>query len=260
MDTDGKCRSATEGGPRTARPYLPVSLQPKRQTRELVPLPELGRRSTNSVFQRPAPRAVRFKQRTPSRMTTTAVFPFDVAARGCIRSYHLSDAGTGLTASNRLALVIPKRNWGRPAVAARGYAAHSPTAVPHSRDSATNPGRRRGARSSWGRRRCIWFERRRRPGRAWHRCFSRDTSRYRGIDDLVLGIHAEAPRGSEVGRKSCRPCHLRDRSAHQARSVRLTFGPKPFDAACKKTERRSCAVEPLQPCSVISAIFGRRRQ
>ena len=35
----------------------------------------------------------------------------------------------------------------------------------------------------------------------------------------------------------------------------LTFGPKPFDAACKKIELRSCAVEPLQPCSVISAIF-----
>ena len=259
MDTDGKCRSATEGGPRTARPYLPVSLQPKRQTRELVPLPELGRRSTNSVFQRPAPRAVRFKQRTPSRMTTTAVFPFDVAARGCIRSYHLSDAGTGRTASNRLALVIPKRNWGRPAVAARGYAAHSPTAVPRAKDRATNPGRRRGARRSRGAA-ALRLVRAAPSSRSRLACVSRDTSRYRGIDDLVLGIHAEAPRGSEVGRKSCRPCHLRDRSAHQARSVRLTFGPKPFDAACKKTERRSCAVEPLQPCSVISAIFGRRRQ
>ena len=37
-DSGGKCRSATEGGPRTARPYLPVSLQPKRQTGRLVPL------------------------------------------------------------------------------------------------------------------------------------------------------------------------------------------------------------------------------
>jgi len=32
-DTGGKCRSATAGGPRTARPYLPASLQPKRQNR-----------------------------------------------------------------------------------------------------------------------------------------------------------------------------------------------------------------------------------
>jgi hypothetical protein len=95
VDIGGKCRSATEGGPRTARPYLPVSLQPKRQTRELVPLPESARRSTNSMSQRPAPPAVRFSNgRRPrvatSRMTTTAVFLFDVAARDCMRSYHLS--------------------------------------------------------------------------------------------------------------------------------------------------------------------------
>ena len=62
------------------------------------------------MSQRPAPPGGPFQQRTPAtiRMTTTAVFPFDVAARDCIRSYHLSDAGTGRTASNRLALVIPK--------------------------------------------------------------------------------------------------------------------------------------------------------
>jgi hypothetical protein len=169
------------------------------------------------------------------------------------------DVGTGQMALDGLALVIPKR-MGSARRCCRHYAGHSPAAVPHSGDSATNPGRRRWARSSWGRRRCGWFEQRCLPGRAWHRCFSRDTSRYLGIDDLVLENHAEARRGSEVGRKSCRPCHLRDRSAHQARSARLTFGPKPFDAACKKKERRSCAVELLQPCSVISAIFGRRQQ
>ena len=193
-------------------------------------------------------------------MTTTAVFPFDVAARDCMRSYHLSGCRDCADGTRPPSFGNSKRNWGRRA----GVAATTLAIVPlrcRARDSATNPGRSRGARSSWGRRRrCVWFERRRLPGRAWHRCFSRDTSRYLGIDDLVLGIHAEARRGSEVGRKSCRPCHLRDRSAHQGRSARLIFGPKPFDAACKKTERRSCAVEPLQPCSVISAIFGRRRQ
>ena len=154
-------------------------------------------------------------------MTTTAVFPFDVAARDCMRSYHLSGCRDCADGTRPPSFGNSKRNWGRRA----GVAATTLAIVPlrcRARDSATNPGRSRGARSSWGRRRrCVWFERRRLPGRAWHRCFRA----------------------------------TRDRSAHQARSVRLTFGPKPFDAACKKTERRSCAVELLQPCSVISAIF-----
>ena len=104
-------------------------------------------------------------------MTTTAVFPFDVAARDCMRSYHLSGCRDCADGTRPPSVGNSKRNWGRRA----GVAATTLALVPlrcRARDSATNPGRSRGARSSWGRRRrCVWFERRRLPGRAWHRCF-----------------------------------------------------------------------------------------
>ena len=104
-------------------------------------------------------------------MTTTAVFLFDVAARDCMRSCHLSGCRDRADGTRLPSVGNSKRNWGRRA----GVAATTMAIVPlrgRARDSATNPGGSRGARSSWGRRRlCVWFERRRLPGRAWHRCF-----------------------------------------------------------------------------------------
>ena len=77
-------------------------------------------------------------------MTTTAVFPFDVAARDCMRSYHLS--GCRDCADGTRPPSFGKRNWGRRV----GVAATTLAIVPlrcRARDSATNPGRSRGARS-----------------------------------------------------------------------------------------------------------------
>jgi hypothetical protein len=156
-------------------------------------------------------------------MTTTAVFPFDVAARNRMRSYRLSGRRDWADGTRRPSFGNSKREWGRRAGVAATTPGRSPAAGPHSGDSATNPGRRTWARSSWGRRRCGWFEQRHLPGRAWHRCFSRDTSRYRRIDDLVLGVHAEGRRGSEVEQKPHRLCPLRNRSTHQARGARLNL-------------------------------------
>ena len=80
------------------------------------------------------------------------------------------DAGTAQMALDCLALVIQKGiGVGAPVLPRLRW--------PSSRCGAA-PGIPRpilvgvGARSSWGRRRrCVWFERRRLPGRAWHRCF-----------------------------------------------------------------------------------------
>jgi hypothetical protein len=73
------------------------------------------------MSQRPAPPGGPHRTPATIRMTTTAVFPFDVAARDCIRSCHLSDAGTGADGIPP-AVANSKRNWGRPAVTSFAHA------------------------------------------------------------------------------------------------------------------------------------------
>ena len=69
-------------------------------------------------------------------MTTTAVFPFDVAARDCMRSYHLSGCRDCADGTRPPSVGNSKRNWGRRA----GVAATKLAIVPlrcRARDSAT---------------------------------------------------------------------------------------------------------------------------
>src|SRR4029078_4249429 len=107
-DSGGKCRSATEGGPRTARPCLPVSLQLNAKPVSLFRSLRRARRPTNPMPQRPPPLLVRRADTGHESMTTSALFPFDVAARDCVRSYIFRYAGRARRSFDRSALVVPE--------------------------------------------------------------------------------------------------------------------------------------------------------
>jgi hypothetical protein len=164
-DTGGKCRSATAGGPRTARPYLPVSLQPKRQNWPAGSAPWVAQIADEAVALAAgvafAPSGDRHGH---EGLNSSAVFPFDVIAYIDRPSTVVIPEGVGVGAPHLRLLLATAL-------------AIIPARIPLRRRA---PGILVGGRGapSWCERRIIAPCSGRPLPRAWWRRFSRETSRY----------------------------------------------------------------------------------